>query len=395
MSSAEMELWALAVALSALVLGIVLWPLIKRRNASDAPREVYDINVYKDQLLEIEADLERGLLSEDQAEAARNEIKRRMLAAADSAEAKSDPVEAASGKSNVFVITAIALFVPIGAVLLYLDLGQPGEPDQPLAERKVNAHAAQSEQDKEMLQAVAKLAKHLESNPDDVRGWSLLARTYITQGRYDDAVNAYAGAYKASQEDADIAVDYAEAMTLAADSQVPPSAQVLFKKVLETDSLSPKARYYLGLYAAQQGDLRGAMQEWIDLAAMSPPDAPWMQILDQQMQRAAEESGIDPTTLEPSPQAKVLAEKVREAMKRAQAEQDAAPSPTTDDVKAAMGMSEGDREEMIRSMVQRLADRMKDDPTNKEGWLRLEQAYRVLGEDVLADEAAEKAAALP
>ena len=137
------------------------------------------------------------------------------------------------------------------------------------------------------------------------------------------------------------------------------------------------------------------MQEWVDLAAISPPDAPWLQVLDQQMQRASEESGIDPTTIEPSAKAKVLAEKVLEAMKRAKAEQEAAPAPSTADVKAALGMPEEDRNKMIRDMVQRLADRMRDDPTNKEGWLRLAQAYRVLGETALADEAAAKAAALP
>lgn len=390
MSVDAIQLWGLVAVLAALVLLIMLWPLVKRRGGDVAPREAYDINVYKDQLLEIEADLERGLLSEDQGEAARTEIKRRMLACAENSEAvtQADP----SG-SNVLLISAVALFVPVGAVLLYLGLGNPGEPDQPLAERKAHSIAAPSEQDTEILEATAKLAKHLEGNPDDLPGWRLLARTYLTQGRYADSVSAYANAYRLSSNDQEIVVNYAEAMTLASDALVTDQSHALFVKALALDATNPKARYYLGMYAVQHGDVRGAMQEWINLAAMSPPDAPWLQILDQQIGRAAKESGIDPTTIEPSAEAKALALQIRDEIARAQAEQAGAPEPTNEDVKAAMGMSEGDRNEMIRSMVQRLADRMKEDPT-MDGWLRLEKAYRVLGETVLADEAAANAAKL-
>ena len=316
MSANAIQLWGLAVVLAVFVLLIMLWPLIKRRGGDMAPREAYDINVYKDQLLEIDADLERGLLSTDQGEAARTEIKRRMLAAADSGKAKTeDP----SSGSNFPVIAAVSLFVPIGAVLLYLNLGNPNAPDQPLAERKAGVSAAQSAQEKEILEATAKLARHLESNPDDLRGWRLLGRTYLTQGRYADSVQALAGAYKLVDNDPEIIVDYAEALTLAAQSQVTDQSRDLFNKALTFDPISPKARYYLGMYAVQQGDIRGAMQEWVDLAAMSPPDAPWLQTLDQQIARAAEESGINPTNIEPSAKAKALTLKVRDAIEKASA----------------------------------------------------------------------------
>ncbi len=390
MTTDTLQLWGIAVVLAILVLVIMLWPLLKRRGGDVAPREAYDINVYKDQLLEIDADLERGLLSEDQGEAARTEIKRRMLAAADSGETIR---EDAPSKSNVLIIAAISMFVPLGAVLLYLNLGSPGQPDQPLADRKVQSVVAQSGQDKEIIEATAKLARHLKSNPDDLRGWRLLGRTYLTQGRYADAASALGSAYQLKSDNPDIAVDYAEALTLAAEAQVTDQARTLFEKALTFDATNPKARYYLGMYAVQHGDIKAAMQEWIDLAAMSPPDAPWLQTLDQQIGRAAQESGIDPATIEPSAEARELAKEVRDAIAKARAEQAAAPAPTNDDIKAALGISEGDRNQMIRSMVQRLADRMKDEPT-KDGFLRLEKAYRVLGETALAGEAAANAAKL-
>ena len=270
-------------------------------------------------------------------------------------------------------------------------------PDQPLGERKVKAHVAQpgSEQNQDMMKAVTKLAKHLETSPDDLRGWVLLGRTYLTQGKYSKAASAYGQAYSLSEDDPDIIVDYAEASTLAADSQISEEVSALFTKALVVDASNPKARYYLGLYKAQQGDIKGAMQGWIDLATMSPPNAPWVPVLKQQIGRAAKDSGIDPASIQPSSEAKALAKKIMEAVAKAQPEQAAAPAPTNEDVKAAMGLSEGDRNKMIRSMVEQLADKMKEDPNNKEGWVRLERAYRVLGETALADEAAANAARLP
>lgn len=386
-----LQLWGLAAVLIILVLAIMLWPLIKRRGGNPAPREAYDITVYKDQLLEIEADLERGLLSADQGEAARTEIKRRMLSAAGDSDAATEPV---GSQSNGVVITLITILVPLGAVLMYLGLGQPGQPDQPLAERKANTTQAQTEQDQDIEKAIAKLARNLEAQPDDLRGWRLLGRTYLSQGRYGEAASAMAEAYRLSGDDPDIVVNYAEARTLADDSQIDEKTRGLFEMALGLDSFSPKARYYLGLYEAQQGNLRKAMQSWIDLAVLSPPDAPWLQVVDQQVGSAAEQSGIDPSSIEPSAEALALAAKIGEAMSKTQAAE-SGPGPTTDDVKAAMGMSTGDRNEMIRSMVERLASRMKENPGDKEGWIRLERAYRVLGEIDKADAAAAQAAKLP
>jgi cytochrome c-type biogenesis protein CcmH len=391
MSAEELQLWAIAAVLTLGALAIMLWPLVQRRDRQIAAREEYDINVYKDQLQEIEADLERGLLSEGQDEAARLEIKRRMLSAADNQEVVR---EQASGP-NTLMIAILAICVPLGAVLLYLNLGSPERDDQPLAARDMRAITAQSEENQKIFQSATKLAKFLQDNPDDQRGWTLLARTYFSLGRYSDSADAYAEVYRIDESQPSITVNYGEALTLANESQITEQARGLFQQALATDNTDPKARYYLGMYMAQQGDVGGAMQAWTDLAALSPEGAPWLTILNQQISRAASDSGIDPTTFKPSAEALALAEKIRQEVARAQAEQAAAPAPTTSDIKAAAGMSEGDRNQMIRSMVERLAGKMQDDPTNKDGWLRLERAYRVLGEVEKADEAAARAAALP
>ena len=129
--------------------------------------------------------------------------------------------------------------------------------------------------------------------------------------------------------------------------------------------------------------------------AISQQDAPWRSIVNEQINQAAKELGIDVATIKPTLEAQAIAIGVQKAYDNAQTEKAAAPGPTTTDVKAAMGMSKGDRSKMIRSMVERLAAKMKQNPKDKDGWIRLERAYRVLGETALANEAAVHAVTLP
>jgi len=392
MNAAEIQLWVIASILVILILGIMFWPLIKRSSGNNAPREAYDINVYKDQLLEIEADLERGSLSPDQGEAARTEIKRRMLAAADNGKQLSTP---ATSRSSGFIFAIFSISAPLGAILLYLSLGSPAQHDQPFSGREARNVASQTQQQKNLVQATTKMVKHLQRNPDDLRGWTLLARAYLSHGRYADSASAFAKAYQLSDGDPELGVGYAEALSLVENSVVTEEARALFMKVLEHDSANAKARYYLGMFEAQQGNVRSALQEWIDLLAISQEDAPWRSIVIEQINQAAKELGIKAATIKPTPEAQAIAIGIQKAYDKAQAEKATAPGPTTADVKAAMGMSKGDRNKMIRSMVERLAAKMKENPKDKDGWIRLERAYRVLGETALANKAAVHAATLP
>ena len=392
MNAAEIQLWVIASILVILILGIMFWPLIKRSSGNNAPREAYDINVYKDQLLEIDADLERGSLSPDQGEAARTEIKRRMLAAADNGKQLSTP---ATSRSSGFIFAIFSISAPLGAIFLYLFLGSPAQPDQPFAGREASNVASQTQQQRSLIQATTKMVKHLQRNPEDLRGWTLLARSYLSNGRYADAASAFAVAYQLSDEEPDLALGYAEALSLAENSVVTEEAHALFMKVLENDNANAKARYYLGMFEAQQGNVRSALQTWVDLLTISQKDAPWITIINEKIKQAAKDLEIDANTIKPTPEAQAIAVKAHKAYKRDQAENATTPGPTTADVKAAMGMTKEDRNKMIRSMVERLAAKMRENPKDKNGWIRLERAYRVIGESALADEAAIRADTLP
>ena len=167
------------VGLTALALAMLLVPLILRRRGP-ASRDAYNLAVYRDQLAEIERDLARGVLAGSEAEAARAEIARRILAL--------KPAEAETGAgANPRAVAIVAiLLLPVAAWTLYWQLGSPALPDQPFAERAAagTPPSAANPAHIDMDEAVARLGAHLKEHPEDLTGWLLLARTELGLGRY-------------------------------------------------------------------------------------------------------------------------------------------------------------------------------------------------------------------
>jgi cytochrome c-type biogenesis protein CcmH len=389
-------LWVVMAVLTAGALVPVLMPLLRRVQAASR-RADYDIAVYRDQLGEVERERERGVLSADEVAAATTEIERRILAAADAEEVST--LEERPPRDKRLAAALIAVAVPVGAVALYLNVGSPGLPDQPLAERRATGNPSQgASQDAQgaggMARMAERLAQRLLKNPNDFNGWKLLGRSYLEMQRYADAADTYRRALEVGGERPGIAADYAEALVFAADGVVTPKALDIFTTLADADPLNPRARYYLGLAQAQGGDVRGALQAWVDLRALSPPAAPWLVAVERQIVAAARDLGIDAAEIAPSPAARELAKSVPAAQPQMPAARQAdAPGPTGDDVEAAAGMSAAERADMIRTMVERLARRLEKEPGDIEGWRRLARAYEVLGEKEKAAEARRRAAA--
>lgn len=383
-------LWIAALVLTAATLALLVVPLLRRDAASVPARSEFDMAVYRDQLAEVDRDLERGLLDPEQADAARLEVKRRMLAAAGEPSTSRSGPRAGSFRSRRPVVSLIlvSVIVPAAAFGLYLVLGMPRIPDQPLAARRLPVETAESpaggaiSSQMTMEEAVARLASRLEANPEDLRGWLLLGRSYLSMERYPDAVEAYGRAFRLAPGRADVASAYGEALVAAAGGEVTFDAKEAFSAAAAQDPLDPRARYYLALHGAQQGDAKSALQGWVDLVAISPPDSPWLRVVNQQIARAAEELGVDAASIKPSAEAQALAEAA------------AFPAPSQADRDAAAAMSEQERETMVRSMVDRLASRLEAEPEDLAGWQRLARAYEVLGEAEKAKEARARAKAL-
>ena len=382
-------LWLVALAMAAAVTAAVLMPLV-RRQAAAPPRQEYDLAVYRDQLDEIERDQERGLIQPVEAEAARVEVQRRMLTAAGA-----EPHADAPTLSGRTLAIAIGAAVPVAAFVLYVVLGSPDMPGQPFAARDVARNAAVADAEHgEMRALAARLADRLRERPDDLTGWMLLGRTYMTVGEYRQAATALERAVDISSRRPDVVAAYAEAVVLAEDGRLTPETTGLFQDVAEADPTNVQARYYIGLGLAQQGKTREALQAWVDLKALAPADAPWLAMVDEQIENVRRELKISADTVKPSAAALELAKRQPPAAQTPAAGGTPPRGPSAADVEAAGQMTDAERGKMIQAMVARLAERLKQNPDDLEGWQRLARAYQVLGETDKAKDAQARVEAL-
>jgi cytochrome c-type biogenesis protein CcmH len=353
-----MALWFIFALMTVAAIFAVLWPLSRREDA----RGGSDIAVYRDQLDEIARDRASGLIGESEAEAARVEVSRRLLAAADAAEAE----KSASATSPIWRRRAAALMglvlLPLGAAVLYLYLGSPEMPGEPLAARSRAANEARPIED-----LVAQVEQRAAQNPNDGRAWEVLAPVYMRMGRFDDSVRAWQNSIRLNGATAAREADLGEAFVAAANGVVNVDAKAAFDRALALDKEDVKTRFYLGLAADQDGKRAEAEAIWRDLLAHAPTGAPWVPVVRQALERQAPERGAPPAPNASTP---------------------AAPGPSADDVAAAQKMNPDDQRQMIGGMVARLADRLKQDGSDVDGWLRLVRAYTVLGERDKAQAAA-------
>lgn len=330
-----MTLWFVLALMTMAAIFAVLWPLAYARPQTSGG----DINVYRDQLEEVERDRKSGLIAANEAEAARAEIGRRLIAAADA------PLTASHSSASAKRATAILalLFLPAIAAGLYLVLGSPQLPGAPLFAR-MNVSPEQQSIDN----MVAQVEAHLDKNPEDGRGWEVLGPVYLGAGRFDDAVKARQNALRILGPTAAREADVGEALTAAANGIVTADAKAAFERAAATDSNEEKAQFFLGLAAEQDGRKQEAADIWRRLLARSRADAPWRVLVERSLAR------LDP--------------------------QGMAPGPTADDMAAAEQLTPEQRSVMISGMVESLAARLKADASDFEGWIRLIRAYAVLGE---------------
>jgi cytochrome c-type biogenesis protein CcmH len=336
-----MTLGLILALMTAAAIFAVTWPLA--RHAGPA-RSGSDIAVYRDQLDEVERDLAAGLIGKTEAEAARVEISRRLLGAADAAQAAPPAANAAAWRRRAVAVASL-LVLPIVAGGLYLRLGSPELASaQPVALRNV----APAEQSVESLLAQAEA--HLTRNPEDGRGWELLAPVYMRLDRYSESVAAWRNALQLLGESAELQSNLGEALTAEANGVVTADAKEAFVRAVALDETIVGARYYLGLAAEQDGQREKAAKIWRDLIAEAPAGAFWVSNVRDALARVESPS----TTPPPAPGAAQMT-----AVADQPPEQDAA---------------------MIHGMVDRLAARLKQDGSDLDGWVRLVRSYKVLGE---------------
>lgn len=349
-----MLIWIAFAVVTFLAVLAVLVPLARGR--APLADGAHDVAVYTDQLSELERDKARGLIGAGEAEAARTEIARRLLRADAAAR------EAGAGTRSLArpVAVATALFVPLAALGAYLVLGSPDLPDEPL-----EARLEKSNGEHDVNKMVAEVEAHLDQNPNDLRGWQVVAPIYMRLGRYEDAAAAYRKTVALGDGSAENEENYGEAVVAANQGIVTEEAQKAFDAAVAAEPDRVKARFYRALGLKQAGRNAEALAEYDALIAGSPADAPWLGATREQRTAVLAALGKPKDTPEPAT--------------LPAAAPPVAPGPTAGDVAAASQMTQTDRQAMIEGMVQKLADRLAADPRDAEGWQRLIRAYAVLG----------------
>ncbi|MBS9478838.1 c-type cytochrome biogenesis protein CcmI [Ancylobacter radicis] len=347
-----MSLWIAITLMTGAAILAVLWPLRVRRGASAEPAgnevasepALADLAVYRDQLAEIERDRASGLIGAAEGEAARTEVARRILRASAEAEGAVGAGGNADRRRRVAAVAGL-VGIPLIAGSLYIALGSPGYGPQPLAAR-LEARPEQSD----IAILIRKVESHLEANPQDGRGYEIIAPIYARIGRLDDAARAWSNAIRLLGSTPQRQTGLGEALIAQAGGVVTTDAKAAFAAALAADPKDPKARYFLGLAAEQDGQPQQAAAIWSQLAADTPADAPWLGLVQQALARVGAPV--------PAP----------------------AAGPSAAEVAAAGDLSPEQRQQMVRGMVDRLSARLAQNGDDLDGWLRLMRAWTVLGE---------------
>ncbi len=322
------------------------------RGSVPAGRVAAERAIFTDQISEVDRDEARGVIGAEEAQAARTEIKRRLVASL----RREGEQGLRSSRPSKAVVLILALTVPVAAGAFYQYRGAPLVPSVTLADR-----ADERQRAADVASLASQLKARLETEADGGRsdGWMLLGQTYLRMQRFEDAAEAFAVVTGRTDATSVVWSLYAEALILAEDGRVTPKARSAAERAYTLDPMNPAASYYSALALEQAGQPGDAHDLLIERLGQSPEMAPWKEVFAAQANRIAEGLGREPVVASSVP---------------------STPGPSAADVEAAADMTADERAAFIRSMVARLAARMEATPEDIDGWMRLGNAYRVLGE---------------
>jgi len=358
--------WVASVVILLGVLIAIIVPITRARANSS---HEYNATIYYDQLNEIKRDLDRGLLSPLDGEALKAEIEKRLETNEKNITAEAtNKQKKPSTRIPIVMAILMAGVIPFMSYGLYFYLGSPEKKDLPFAKRKPVSSVDTTNVKMDVL--VKKLRKRLDQDPDQLKGWILLGKSLVNLNRFDDASKAFKRALEIAPNRAEIASFAAETSFMAQGGEFNQEVRYFFKLAQKINPREHKALYYLGLDAFMEKKYSTAIQYWVDLISISPVGAPWLDSVRDRLIVASKASKLKISSFA----SRVKSQRLNDN------QQSPEPSPTQEDIKNANDMSEKERKIFIRSMVDRLAERLKSEPNDLNGWRRLARAYRVLGE---------------
>ena len=268
--------WLIGALLAAGVLAWVLRPLLSRRAAAPLSSQAANVSLYRDQLRELDTDLAAGTLAQADYDRSRAELEARLL------EDVRVPDPAARRPAGRRAAFALGAAIPVMALGVYLLVGNPG------ALEGESEHAATLAQ---LDTLVGRLAARLRENPDDADGWKLLGRSYSALGRFDLAADAYAKAAVRAPRDAQLLVDFADALAMARGQRLEGEPEKLIRRALEIEPNNLKGLALAGTVAFERKDYAQAAAYWQRMLPLVPADSEDARAIQQNVSEARQLAG--------------------------------------------------------------------------------------------------------
>jgi cytochrome c-type biogenesis protein CcmH len=279
--------WMLAVAMTAVALAFTIPPLFRSSREYQVDRNQLNTEVVKDQLKELRADLENGKLDKEAYQAARLDLERELLNDLDE-----NPTAAERApRSGRWLAGVLLIFIPGMAYLTYQLLGVPRiipalAKSQSAVTQTQQASRGAEQQEHSMEEMVARLAERMREQPDNAEGWALLARSYLSMKRYQEAADAYAEAYRLRQDSAGLITDYADVLITTSGGQFTDQVGVLLDEALALEPDNVKALWLQGHWKYRRGDYQGAIGNWQRVANLLPPGDENVAAINEQIEQA-------------------------------------------------------------------------------------------------------------
>lgn len=334
-----MFFWILAGLLTLAACMAVMLPFLRAARQVQ-PADAHDGEVYRQQLAEITEDLRRGTIAQAEAEQARAEIGRRLLEADRAQFTRTGSAKATRGR---MVASVAVLAVPLLTWSIYAWTGSPQLPDQRLADRMSQDPSQSSAEE-----LIARAEEHLGRNPDDGRGWDVLAPIYLRMGRAEDAANAFRQSIRINGSSGDREAGLGHALVESAEGVVRPEAREALDRALRMDPANAQALFYTALAEAQAGNAGVARELLGRIVAAQPQGSPWHSAASRGIERLGTQTPV------------------------------ADGQAPNEDV-SADAFVDADADAMIEEMVSGLDARLRENPDDAEGWERLMRSHMVLG----------------
>jgi cytochrome c-type biogenesis protein CcmH len=370
-----MLFWLICALLTVAVTVLALRPLLSGRRGASTRDSEHDLQVYKDQLDEVDRELERGVIGQDEADAARIEISRRILSASEAVAGGAG--DATSPKRRSFAFSLAASFVVVSSLAVYLIVGSPGYPGRPFAERASTPANMASVAD-----LIARVEARLREVPDDGQGWEVLAPVYAKQGRHEDAIRAYARAMELLGQNRARLRGFAEAHLALSNGIVVSEARDAFRKILAKEPELVAPRFWLAVGLEQDGKREAAKAAYekvlVDARAQVakgeiPPRV--AKIIEERLAAVGGEVAATPSGGGEGERTPAAGEAAGD-----------------DEARAAIAkLPDEERARMIENMVAGLAERLESEGGERGEWERLIRSYWVLGRKKAARDALEAA----